>query len=103
MGSVARLDPHQHIGDGGLQTHELDALAAQAPGRSNDTAFHDRVGQLAHVRLHQSADTFGKLQDDGQPHAGRHRRAPHDVVAIRRRFGQLEVRRTRFMRARALR
>ena len=101
MCAIARLDPHQHIGDGGLQAHELDALAAEAARRGDDPALDNRVGQLAQPGLDEVACTIGKLQNDRQPHAGQHRGAPHDVVAIRQRLGQFEVRRARFVGARA--
>ncbi len=66
-------------------------LRARRPSRAARAAF----GSTSVL------DAFGKLQNDRQPHAGRHRRAPHDVVTIRQRLGQLEVGRARFVRARA--
>ena len=80
--AIARLDPHQHIGDGGLQSHELDTLAAEAARRADDLTLDNRVGQLAQPGFDEVARTFGKLQNDGQPHAGQHRRTPDDVVAV---------------------
>ena len=100
--AIARLYPHEHVGDGGLQAHELDALAPRPPGTVDDPPFDDRVGKSARPGLDEVACTHrGSCRTTGKPHAGGDRGAPHDVVAIGQRLGQLEVRRARFVRVRA--
>ena len=102
MRAIARLDPHEHVGDGGLQAHELDALAAEAARHGNDPAFDDRVGQFAQPAARRGCSHHREAAErPASAWPAEHRRAPHDVVAIRQRLGQLEVRRARFVGARA--
>ena len=50
--AVEHLDANQHVGDGQLQSGELDALASQAvwPG-VNPAALHEGVRQFLYVGL----------------------------------------------------
>ena len=88
--AIARCDPHQNIGDRGLQAHEFDALAPEAAGRGDYPTLDDRVGQLVQPRFDEGVRTFGKLQKDRQAQASRSR-----ACATRRRNGRAASRSAR--------
>ena len=96
--AIARLYTHEHVGDRGFKSHELDALAGQAAREAmicrSTTESAIRAGWL------DDADLDGELQNHRQALAGGHGRAPRDVVTIGQCLGQLEVRRARFVRDR---
>ena len=64
MRAIARLNADEHVGDGRLQPHELDALAAEPAWRGNDLPFDDRVGEFAKPGLDDGAHSVGELQYD---------------------------------------
>ena len=74
---VAHLHPHQHVRDGGLQPHELDAFAGQpAAARFNQPALDERVRQLPQRRLRDVAHVVWEFQHHRQAHPSEQRRAP---------------------------
>ena len=97
--AVEELDAHQHVGDGGLQSRKGDALARKTAGSRRDRAPLDqRIRELVDARILQISDVIGKLQRDGQAHAGEHRRAPQHCVLSERRLGDFEVAGARLVR-----
>ena len=99
--AIACLYAYEHVGDGRLQTDELDALAPEAARHGDDSPFDNRVGEFAQPRFDDGVHAVGELQNHRQALAGGDRRAPHDVVTIGQCLGQFKVRRTRFVRYRA--
>jgi hypothetical protein len=97
---VERLHTHEHVGDRGLQPHELDALAGETARRSDDLSLDDRVDEFAQPGRDDDTHTVGQLQDHRQALAGRHRGAPDDVEAVGKGLGELEVGGARFVRDR---
>ena len=99
-GAVEQGDPHQHVGDGGLEPHELDALPGDAAlPRIDRPTLHQRVRELLHRRLRDVADAVRDLQHDREAHSGQDRRPPEDRVPAGGGFRDLEVRWPDFMGA----
>ena len=67
--AVERLYPHQNVGDGRLQAHELDAFAGKAGLAGIDpSSLEQQTGKLLHRRRGDVARIIGKLQHHRQPH-----------------------------------
>ena len=100
-GAVAHLYPHQHVGDCQLQAREFDAVSRQSVRPRVDPAtFDERVRELAHDGVLQVLHTVRKLEDDRQPHAREHRRAPQDAELSGRCLIDREIGRARLVRRR---
>ena len=100
-GAVAHLYPHQHVGDCQLQAREFDALSRQpARPRVDPATFDERVREFAHDGVLEVLHTAWKLEDNGQPHAREHRRAPQDAELSRRCLIDSEIRWARLVRRR---
>ena len=96
----SHLDAHQDVGDGALQTRELDARAGEAAfARVDRAALEQRIRQLLHGRFGDVAHAVGEPQRDRQAHAGQDRGAPQDVVPAGRRLLDLQGRRPHLVRS----
>ena len=57
--AVAGLYAYEHVGDGGLQSDELDALAVEAARHGDDSPFDNRVGEFAQLGFDDGAYSIG--------------------------------------------
>ena len=99
--AIERLHPHQNVGDGRLQAHELDALAGKAVLAGVDpSTLEQHAGELFHRWRGDVARIVGEFQHHRQPHAGVDRGAPQHFIAAWGRLVDLKVGRARIVRLR---
>ena len=98
--AIRGLHAHEHVGDGGLEAGKLDAASGQAAGRLDHAPLDERIGELLRAGCGDLAHRFRQLQQDGQAHAGKHRRAPHHLVAVARHLPDFEIGRAGVVRER---
>ena len=78
--AVKQLNAHQDVGDGQLQSGELDALACQTvwPG-VDPAAFYEGVREFLDAGLSQILHIVGKLEHYWKAHACEYGCAPQDT------------------------
>ena len=80
--AVAARDPHQHVGDRGLQADEVDPPPGKAARGLDDPALEDRAGEVLGAGAADRAHVVREGQHDRQRHARKERGAPDDGVAV---------------------
>ena len=65
--AVKQLNAHEHVGDGELQSGELDALARQTGWPCvNPAPLHEGVREFLYVGLSKILHVVGKLEHDSE-------------------------------------
>ncbi len=83
VSAIAQLHAHEDVGDRALEAGEFDAFTGEPTGHIDHTTLDQRIRELLHMWIGDVARALRQRENDGQAHAGEHRRAPDEFVALR--------------------